>query len=199
MIINQRLQAKHLAKQAELEASVNSKGEAEVQKAAQVAAIMARKTMEGWSADGKHLFGTPITGDEWMSLKDTARCILTVDGVPVEAFIVSKVGSTVKKVRVTPISATKPTVKTEEKAQNALPVVIGQVTGTIKGETREFFIFPTTADVKRLQANGLNSGTWVGVRPQDDADITVYSVTKEEYKPIGVLRKKAKTAEAATA
>ena len=179
-IINRRLQAEHELRQA---AKAEEAAEQQVKEAA-CEAIMARKTVEAWTKDGSRRYGTPVTGDEWKSLKDNTFCILMVDGQPSESFIVQKNGTQVKKIKISQVSATKPA----PKKLDELPVAVDMMEGTVGGATKDFFVFASTEDVKRLHAGGLNSGTWVGVRKDAGADVTVYKVTKEGFNPIGVIK-----------
>lgn len=151
-----------------------------------IAAIKARKNVEGWDPVGKHYFGIPITGTEWQSLPDFTYCIEMKNDQPVVAFIVKKEGSRVKKIRETEITG-QPPVKKEVTG----PEAYDQMTVTLKGRTESILLFETMNAIKTLQQNGLNSGTWVGHISGDKQTVTVHEVTAAEIKTVGTLKRQA--------
>lgn len=179
-IINRRLQIAHEKRQA----AKAAKEAAGLQlRTAACEAIMARKIVEAWTADGSRRYGVPVTGNEWRSLKDNTFCILMVDGQPTESFIVEKNGTQAKKIKISQVSATKPT----PKLLNDLPVAIDMMEVTIGDETKDIFVFASTEDIKRLRPTG-DSEEWAGVRKDVDGDITVYKVTKNGFNPLHVIK-----------
>lgn len=146
-----------------------------------VFAITSRKKVEAWSTEGKHYFGHPVEGDEWMVLSDGAYCIAMEDGSPKLAFIVKKKGSKVSKVNETKVFASVPEKKVDTKVPEAVKVATikkGDVTWRVP-------IFRNFADVKTLREQGLNSGTWVGVQPAEGQRLTVYAVHRETIDTVG--------------
>jgi hypothetical protein len=179
------------AKSAEEDAANSAK---RLERARFVESIASRKTVEAWSVEGKHYFGIPVTTpDEWMCLPHGKYIMMMENDVPVEAFIVDKKGSKIKKANPTAVSANKPKAK---ETQADMPEASDQKAVTLRGETRTVLIFDDVSAVKKLQASGLNSGTWVGVRAKASDTLTVYAVTKNGYNAVGELKKKTAQAQA---
>lgn len=184
-IVNKRHQASIAARQAELALAEAGKEETRAKREAFRHEILSRKTVEAWGSDGKHFFGVPVNSDdEWKCLPDGKYCILMKEGQPVEAFIVMKTNSAVKKVRQTEVSGNQP--KTTK--ADTMPEALFMKSITVREETRNVPCFSSRDDVKRLQSAGLNSGTWVGVASSDGSEITVYAVKKGNIDTVGVLR-----------
>lgn len=185
-ILDRRVTNARNAREEESLAKTAAKAESRRKREEFVKGILARNTVEAWSTAGKCLFGTPVTtDDEWTCLPDGNYCILMQEGKPIEAFIVSKNGSKVKKVHVTEVSTEKPQQKKEE-----IPEALDQRMVTLHGESRSILIFDDIKKVKQLQASGLNSGTWIGVLPNGSDTLTVYSVKKSNIDTVGLLKKK---------
>ncbi len=157
--------------------------------------VLARKTVEAWSAEGKHFFGIPVTTEaEWLCLPHGKYVIMTNgEGQPIEAFIVGKKNSKVKKVNSTPVSASTPK---QKESSHDMPEALDQRNVTLRNETRQILVFEDTSAIKQLQTAGLNSGTWVGVLPKGSDVLTVYAVTKGGYNTVGQLKKKSSSQQA---
>ncbi len=186
VIVEKRRQAVSAERQAETTAKNAAKEEARRKREEFRQEVLARKNVEAWGADGKHFFGTPVSNDdEWKCLPDGRYCILLKDGQPSEAFIVSKANSAVKKVRPTEVSGDKPkTTKNEPVAALFVQTVM------LKEQSRSVPFFSSLEDVKRLQAAGLNGGTWVGVASGDGSELTVYTVKAKDIETVGILKKR---------
>ncbi len=180
------------AKQSELE---NANDETRLRRAQFMEGVLARKTVEAWSEEGKHFFGIPVTTDaEWLCLPNGKYVIMTnADGKPVEAFIVGKQNSKVKKVNATPVSESTPK---QKESTHDIPEALDQRNVTLRNETRQILVFEDTSAIKQLQTAGLNSGTWVGVLPKGSEILTVYAVTKGGYNTVGQLKKKSSSQQA---
>jgi hypothetical protein len=161
---------------------------------AMIAEILARKKVEGYSENGKKLFGAPVTTDaEWQCLPDNTGVIFMKDGEPVEGFFVEKKhGGRVSKKNATPVTATKPEPKaTASVANTAAPVVAQELKEvTLKSETRLIPILADMAAVKQLQVAGLDGGQWVGVVSKDGNILSVYAVSRDQIATVGQLKKK---------
>lgn len=172
-----------VAKQAKERAEDHAKREAKK------ASISARKNIEVWSKTGQKMFGTPVEGDEWKCLPHDRKCILTKDGVPVEAFIVKKDGSKVTKFRETEVSAEMPKQSIAEGVQ-AMPEILDQVTVTIRGESHEVIVFEERAVLQHYKTRGLNSNTLIGILPKGSEFLDVYIFSGGDYKSFGQLKRK---------
>lgn len=176
------------AKAAAMEAS--AKTEARAKREAIVASILSRNTVETWAKDGRKLYGIPVTtDDEWKSLPDGKYCIMMQEGKPIEAFIVEKKNSKVKKFRATEVSAEIPKQKVAD-LSSEIPEALDQMTVKLHGETKSIFVFEDKAVLKIFQANGLNSSTWIGVLPKGSDFLDVYKFEGGSFKTVGQLKRK---------
>lgn len=132
--------------------------------------ILGRPDANGYAADGKFCYGTPVTLDEWQMLPDRSRVILVesyddetkVCGNITEAFFVKKMGNKTEKNLPKSISAEKPK-PVEEKIPEASSIIYAKVDGKIQ----RIMVF-SQKDITLLVKNGLNSGTLVAVDGKDE-------------------------------
>lgn len=168
-------------------AAAQAKEAARAERERFVASLLKRETVIAWSHKGQRYYGIPVYEDkEWQALPDGKYCILMKDDVPVEAFVVSKKNGTLKKDRLTVVQAEMPEKKVATTGTVATPEALDQIKVTLKGETRNVFMFSDMEAIRTLQKGGLNSGTWV-CTPKDVATgrITVYAVTSKSINPVG--------------
>jgi hypothetical protein len=166
-----------------------AKAAARTAREAFIQSILKRSTVEAWSSKGQKFFGVPITEDEWMALPDGKYCVLMKDGTPVEAFIVDKKGSSVKKARATEVFAEMPTQQSAA-AQEKMPEALDQIKVTLRGETRSVPMFENMEALQELRRRGLNSGTWVCLPANNNKPITVYAIRTGNIETVGQVAKK---------
>ena len=188
VILQKRTEAARLAHKKLLEDQRTAMEAARVAREERQREILSRSKVDAWSLQGQHFFGHPVNDEEWKCLPKGTYCILMQNGEPVEAFTVTKENSRVSRGRLTEVSAEKPKQKTESQAKRATEAV-DQVTVTIRGESRQVFVFQGMSDLKDLQSSGLNSGTWVGIAPIGKQPMTVYAITKDSINTVGQVAK----------
>lgn len=188
-ILQKRFEARREEDRKALLAKTAEKAARRADHEAFVSSVLARNKVEAFAADGRKMFGVPVFVDEeWTCLPDGTYCIMMdLDDKPSEAFIVKKdrQNGVSKKFRSTEVS-------TEMKKQKSIvnqeiPEALDMVNVTIDGETRSVPIFTDMNDVKMLQKNGLNSGTWVGIKTSDI--MTVYAVYSSDIKTLKQVKK----------
>lgn len=190
-ILKQRKEIAQEAAKKVAEAEASAKAETRAKREAVLASILARNTVETWAKDGRKLYGIPVTtDDEWKALPDGKYCIMMQDGKPIEAFIVEKKNSKVKKFRATEVSAEMPKQNVARLIEE-IPEALDQVNVTIRGESRQILVFEKMSALKKLQASGLNSGTWIGIAPQGDNPMVVYAIKKDTIDTVGQVARKA--------
>lgn len=151
-------------------------------------AIMKRHKVYVYDVTGKQLYGIPVVGDEWQCLNHAVDCV-TVDsydegkvGEVREHFFVYAKGSQAKsRKRVVAVTLTDPL------RQPAAPSIeqMGEVLVDIEGNLDVLPCY-TTAGLRQLQAEGLNSGALRGRWPlNNDGTISVVSFAKGGIKDVG--------------
>ncbi len=150
-------------------------------------AIKARPQLKG-HADGKRYFaGVPVTESEWPRLYGGAHCILVENyddekktfGKILGCFIVEDKNGRKKKFNLLPFtSQNQPKVGVQS---------LGDVIYTdAKGNLTSSIAYKSVADIEKLRAEGLNSGTVVAVKlPDEENQFELFSVSKKQLSSKG--------------
>lgn len=155
--------------------------------AEKLAEICARAKVHAFTREGQHRIGIPVYNDEeWKCLPDGKECVLMNGNEPVEAFIVSKQYAKVKKTKQAFVTGKQP--EPGKQAVKTGPQAVGKQTVTIRGESRQVLLFASMGDVRQLRDDGLNSGTWVGVKKEGATKIDVYAMNHGGIATVGVAQ-----------
>ncbi len=165
--------------------------EAEVraaERAERINAIHARGTITVFTADGRKLFGTPVTEKEWMSLNNGAYAVIVesidADGKPVgprEWFQVVKLkGRNPKKDSVKPVTIGS----SQAKAAVAVRPIRTSFVETKDGAF-EVLLFESMEQIREAWKGGLNSGAYVALNGEVGSEVEVYTLHQDKAKTVG--------------
>lgn len=181
----ERQKAREEAKARRLAEEEAKRQEAARKRAEEIARIMGRPRVRGFSPTGMELSGIPVVDDEWRKLKDGTFCVTVesyndetgVAGTTLEEhFMVEKTGSgRTNKVKISRFLTTM---------CDALAVkIVGSELVKVEGELREVHVY-TPESLAPLLASGLNGGAVVGVATSG-SEVQLYRFGGKSYKTFG--------------
>lgn len=151
------------------------------------AKINARPRLKGYTGEklDRYFNGLPIVGDEWLKMLEGCHCVLVssynddtrTPGDILGCFIVKKDGNRKSKTAEGEFSQ-KQGVRQELSVKTLGKIVYVDD----DQDPAEVSVYRTKADVTILRHAGLNSGTIVAVKTDDDGKFDLYSVTKTQVK-----------------
>jgi hypothetical protein len=153
-----------------------------------VAAILARKSIAGFTVEGQRLTGIPVIEGEYEMLPRDTFVIVVASYDPetgecgdlVEHFSIKKSGGgRVSKNNPRPVTKVSPAERQPEAEVKA------RLLFEIGSDFVEIGLY-RRADIDALHAAGLNSATKVGLFPANpDGTVTIYEVTKKQVRELG--------------
>lgn len=155
-----------------------------------LAALMARKEVQAFTANGQRRRGLPMLKGEWQTLPDGTFVILVESigengavGKPIESFrVVKQRGRNPEKGLLALVFAIPPTAKV---VAPTAPKAIGTAV-IMKGEEAfEVALYASLDEIRSARELGLNSGAYVAVKPKKPGKLEVYSVTRETMDVLG--------------
>lgn len=157
--------------------------------------ILARRKVIGYTSFGNRRIGVPVTGDEWMVLRDGTFCILVTSfdektgtvGDLIESFaVLKKGGGNPSKLSVAGVTVDNP--KSATAKGTSFVKELKTVIVTLKGELEEVILVDDMEKVHALNAQGLNSNTLVMCPKQGDPGRhSVFSLSGGKIETVGEL------------
>lgn len=163
--------------------------------------LLARQSVEGWTATGQHRSGVPVVASEWVSLPGGTKAIIVssydekvgVAGELVEAFVViKKRGMDPAKRFAMPVSALAAprSVVGGVTPQSDMPQPVGNIFVERNGDGFKVFLYESKEVIREARAHGLNGGTWVAVDGSEDSTgrIQVYAAYQDRMDTVGLCK-----------
>ncbi len=160
------------AKQAaEAEAKRKAEEARKAERDAKIKAIMDCPTVEGWTEDGKHRYGIPVSGEDWKLLPNgTFVMLMNDEGKPTESFKIGRDRKGIKKDLHVEVSAEKPVEKTEAFQAKSVKVFL------IDNEHKAIPVVDSKTFKELSSSKELNSGTLLAVPLEDSEKFAVYAM-----------------------